>query len=81
MSEWMSVEDRLPDDGDKILVYNGDCITACTVDRDDSRDWLWMDGLCFGGYEWEYDFEWGSVTHWMSLPEPPELLSDENLRD
>ena len=28
----------------------------------------------FGGYEWEWDFEWKNLTHWMPLPEPPNVV-------
>lgn len=25
----------------------------------------------FSGYEWEFDFVWGDLTHWMPLPPLP----------
>jgi hypothetical protein len=61
MSEWISVEDRLPDlNNDRYLICirfpNG---TKCV------REALWHYGK-FLGESLE------SVTHWQPLPEPPE---------
>jgi hypothetical protein len=27
----------------------------------------------FGGYEWDFDFIWKDLTHWMPLPELPNI--------
>jgi len=64
MSEWISVEDKLPAiaewSGDKVLVYTEE------------------GNICTGMYEGEPDTSWpdkyedsGYITHWMPLPEPP----------
>jgi len=56
MSEWISVEDRLPEqDVDVLFYWKGDgCQIDCIEDADNPLDWA---------YE---------PTHWMPLPSPPE---------
>lgn len=55
---WISVEDRLPRDGEnRYLVCLDDGFTATAV---------WDDG-------WELWADAGAVTHWMPLPEPPKV--------
>lgn len=58
MSEWISVKDRLPEEGKNVL-----CLDSS--DNYYSVGWiedgLWEDGEFVG-----IDF-----THWMPLPEPP----------
>lgn len=60
-SKWISVKDRLPKDGNKVIVYsyeNGDFHTAE------------LDGKL-----WHLDCGWlldvDDFTHWMPLPKPP----------
>lgn len=69
MSEWISVKDRLPEEGDYVLGivsgHNGiikftDAWMLVHYDADE-KEW-WAD---------EYDIEGCSVTHWMPIPEPP----------
>jgi len=61
MSEWISVEDKLPDDGEEVLIYIGNqrlvaekCKVFGFVDAMD-REALRLD----------------MITHWTTLPEPP----------
>lgn len=56
MSNWISVEDRLPEpvDGEKILAYGDGYCFECELE-----DHVWTN---LGGDEF---------THWMPLPEPP----------
>ena len=60
--EWISVEERLPEPDTEVL----------------ARRSIGMDVECYhkeaGGYwSWdEYSGKW-RVTHWMPLPEPPEV--------
>ena len=71
-SEWISVKDRLPENGGYCLVhqynprYNMSIIQSgrYSVTR---KGWLGAQALC------SLDF----VTHWMPLPEPPEVSDDE----
>ena len=58
-SDWISVEERLPETGRGVLVHGG---MAYLSDQD--RAWHSMiDG--------NRRIQW-AVTHWMPLPEPPE---------
>lgn len=61
MAEWISVEDRLPEDGS--------CVLVCFQVRDGSRC------ISAGNYSY-YLARWiirdiAQVTHWMPLPEMP----------
>lgn len=59
-SEWISVEDRLPEKNVRVLVYikSSRSYTRFDTDRLDDR----------GFVRWFND-----VTHWMPLPEPPKM--------
>ena len=64
--EWISVEDRLPDNGlERVLVFLRDDdftkpIGENKIDTDRYLDGKWV--------------RWGRfVTHWMPLPEPPKM--------
>lgn len=62
MSDWISVEKRLPKTHERVLVYaplgvhGGDEIDIDYTINDGS----WMDSGCFS-----------TITHWMPLPELP----------
>jgi len=66
---WISVKDRLPEDGESILIFVNDSryepiqYDVCYYDGDDA----WLDS----GYSFGSD-----VTHWMPLPEPPEMKGE-----
>lgn len=71
-NKWISVEERLPEDERKVLVYYG-------FDNDGDGDL----GIMFIGtlsyFRFDPDPHWQHaslnlvVTHWMHLPEPPEV--------
>lgn len=72
---WISVKDRLPDSNGLYIVTA--CDEGCAA-----GEGIWYDTVvvtaeyyngCWTWYEGgqEYDLD-GIVTHWMSLPEPPE---------
>ena len=61
--EWISVDERLPDRTGKYLV--------ATFDRRVSIGNL-IDCYCDG----DLSFDNYKVTHWMPLPEPPEMKGD-----
>lgn len=57
-SEWISVEERLPETEGKYLV--------CTANGMVYIEWF-IDDYCDGHPSWGHY----AVTHWMPLPEPP----------
>lgn len=67
MSEWISVKDRLPDDGTQVLATGWDDglaegkrhIVIAELCRD---DWFTEDG----------DQQFPYLTHWQPLPQPPQ---------
>lgn len=61
-SEWISVEERLPEENGYYLVYTK--YGYIEVERYKT----WDDDDLDGGYWWEFE---GCVTHWMPLPEAP----------
>lgn len=67
-SEWISVKDRLPDKGQDVLAYRGD------FNGDMMNTYTYL-----GSENWEDDYgyrgstEHEGITHWMPLPEPPEM--------
>ncbi len=76
--EWISVDDRLPEDAVPVwgsAVGQGPGMVAINSDY---VGWLW--GTVYSHYhvdgEWCCDFDvdddYGWITHWMPLPNPPE---------
>ncbi len=58
--EWISVKDRLPEEGQKVLTYLGE-FDGCRTNY-----------LILCPYPiWACLLETEEVTHWMLLPEPP----------
>lgn len=62
MSEWISCEDKMPQDGVRVLVYS-------------RHNWVAI-GSTIKGHKVKkfYDgdgFSWNSITHWQPLPKPP----------
>ena len=63
VQEWISVKDRLPEDGVRVLAAHDDGVVRI--------------GICRGGFpavmskKREKAFGFAEVTHWMPLPEPP----------
>lgn len=57
--QWINVEDRLPENDERCIVWNGDRIEA--VD-------YWGDGKWANHY---FGVMIHNVTYWMPLPEPP----------
>ena len=62
MSEWISVESRLPEDNMKVLIYLRTNHTSW-VDTSYFSESYWMD-------EDEESIDY-YISHWMPLPEPP----------
>ena len=68
-SEWISVEERLPETSDKVLVYcsNGQIYPAKCI-RVPGLE-FWFEETC--------DHCCHSITHWMPLPEAPKMKGGE----
>ena len=64
--KWISVEDRMPDELSKLLIYidNQQFITNGTVERNNIGEFEWRE--MYHGAVVE------SVTHWKPLPNPPQ---------
>lgn len=61
-SEWISVEERLPEENTIVLVWCGEVAVYNYLMND-----LWYTGYCdITTYE-------GGITHWMPLPEAPKM--------
>lgn len=80
MSEWISVEDRLPEPEKKVLVYskNGDWygvywrLLKTNDDREDMIDWWWQnDNDDFWTPHDNAIYAWTEYAPCL-LPEPPE---------
>lgn len=79
IGKWISVEDRLPDVDERVLVFGigiydgfiGDTVIAITSMKDKNP---LFPSLKIGKEwrsPWQYFFTDYKVTHWMFLPEPP----------
>ncbi len=65
-SNWISIEDRLPEDDGLPLIAHG-YILNDDLDRLPSTEIV-----RYHNGDFQIDFEWMAVvTHWMPLPEPP----------
>ena len=70
--DWISVKDRLPEESNSVLCYNGNYILIGFLDKDFNMldgKWvmkprIWKDSVKGHRLEWD-------VTHWMYLPPTP----------
>jgi len=73
--QWISVKDRLPEDGDDLsimLVWRG-------IEHDyDTVRWRYQQGWDYDTVRWRYQQGWdcviqdkATITHWMPLPAAP----------
>ena len=66
--EWISVDERLPETNEEVLVYSsvGKIYTACYIRVDGIEFWFEnIDGF-------------REITHWMPLPEAPKMKGEKN---
>ena len=65
--EWMSIKDKLPKRNKAVLILTdyGKMATAYLNTRK-HPSWGWVDWM-------RSEHTYGSVTHWMPLPEPPKV--------
>lgn len=68
MSEWIKCSERMPEEGADVIVYDGlrQVHEGCYFQYGDSVVWE------IPSYNPSYYGE-VNVTHWMPLPEPPEV--------
>ena len=64
---WISVEERLPEEGIRVLIW----FVGCKGIEDVEITELCHDGLFRQHRNWPTYF--GNVTHWRELPPPPEV--------
>lgn len=63
MSEWISVKDKLPDELEEVLVFDGNAISTAYIswyEYDKTPRWQSDGSLSF------------TATHWMPLPNLPD---------
>ena len=71
MAEWISVKERLPEDGKVLCVRKSEAFRGRRyVDILNVDHGYFMDGA--------FVVSDGNVTHWMPLPEPPKEGNCEN---
>lgn len=74
MSEWISVEDRLPEAKNGVSSESVLVVKDCGPGSIPSMDvaFAWADGHLLGGKRWNHLEDVGyRITHWMPLPAPP----------
>ena len=83
-NEWVSVEERLPENDGWYLVYAPGYWGNSTI--------YGLDGLAYSNFKHNYKVHWGIergtgrgwpgiVTHWMLLPAPPDRRPPEGEED
>lgn len=60
---WISVKERLPDEGVTVLVYSKGSYEYFTAEYCPTTFNAWISSF--------YRFDSDDITHWMPLPEPP----------
>jgi hypothetical protein len=70
-SAWISVKDRLPEDGKNVLAYDSE---SGSIDMAyySENEWFLED---------LYEIEYLHPTHWMRLPDAPEMEGKEQKND
>lgn len=67
-SEWISVDDRLPEEDTRVLVY-------LNIQKTDANIYTFFDTDRILDGKW---VRWrGYISHWMPLPEPPKMKGGE----
>jgi hypothetical protein len=71
---WVAVSERLPEDGKKVFIWGPGYIKGCAfgVYYSKDGDWLGRDNYNLNAETQEYSTRGMDVTHWMSLPKPPQ---------
>lgn len=62
--EWISVKDRLPEPGERVIATNGAIVL-------EMHRRLFNQEMCWARYGIKLEDFYEPVTHWMPLPQPP----------
>lgn len=65
--EWISVKDRLPEEGKIVMWFNGEDVWTGHIKQKEKGLWFYVDNgwvCCWGPDQDDYKY-------WMPLPEPP----------
>ena len=65
MSKWIKCSERMPDKFVDVLVTDGIYVEVMWLDC----DWYWDSWI----ESWVVEVDRKNITHWMPLPEPPEV--------
>lgn len=68
-SIWIGVKDRLPEDGQLVVIYDPENQPTVWPSKYDKKNGVFLS--CEGWFEQE------EITHWMPLPLPPAAPKDE----
>ena len=73
--KWISVKDRLPEAFQCVIVHVRHTKKWRDKELDPSKWWRAVEEDCWSGVGWcgNADEDIHEVTHWMPLPEPPEV--------
>jgi len=72
--DWISVNDRLPSDGDVVIAWAGDHIVIERWEERHEAPLGWSSATIPIGPAWD-DHEFEDITHWMPLPPAPAQLA------
>jgi hypothetical protein len=71
MSEWISVKDRLPEEGQSVDCWVSSVRYGTKYRHADSIFNTDFNEMCFDHDDFSHYEKIESVTHWMPLPSPP----------
>lgn len=70
ISDWQPIE-TVPRDI-PVLLTDGRVVVAAVIDSEEFRGIVRVREYGFSGWEWEWEFLWKDLTHWMPLPALPQ---------